>query len=77
MSIKKAELPKSRAAWGQYSADVRAFIESGWNCAEVDVEGRDPSRAQAGIVTMLKRKGIDGIKVIRRKGRVYLVRRDA
>lgn len=77
MSITKAELPKSRAAWGQYIADVRAFIESGWDCAEVDTEGRDPNVAQAGIVTMLKRKGIDGIKVISRKGRVYLVRRGA
>ncbi len=77
MSIKKAELPNSRAAWGQYSADVRAFIESGWECAEVDIGGRDPGRAQAGIIMMLKRKGIDGIKVIRRNGRVYLVRRDA
>lgn len=62
--IRKAELPRTGAA-----DDVREFIASGWECAEV------VDRTQGALWNAINRNPeFAGVRVTVRNGKVYLVR---
>ena len=74
MSIKRADRPE--VGWGETLADIREFAASDWDCAEVELHGRD-----SGHVYRLYRQTCSrhrdeatGISVSVRKGHVYLVK---
>lgn len=72
MSIRKAERPKTLS--GTYVDDIRDFIESGWDCAEVDVGDGKPMNAYQAIRRDLDRHHeFSAVRVKKRGDKVYLV----
>lgn len=72
MSIRKAERPKT--LYGTYVDDIRDFIESGWDCAEVDVSGTSATNACQAIRRNLERHAeFSSVRVRKHGERVLLV----
>lgn len=77
MSIKQAEMPKHGGRYGCNVGDVRDFIDSGWDCAEVDLGGRRVDSVYVGMYKAIARLNATGIRVARANGSVYLMREDS
>lgn len=75
MGIKKAEVPNVDYGHANRNLkDIQEFIESGWDSAEVDLDGRKPNNVDVALRVAMRRNGIEGIKVMKRGEHVYLKR---
>lgn len=75
MGIKKAEVPSiDYKHVNRNLKDIQEFIDSGWDSAEVDLDGRKANNVDVAMRIAMKRNGIDGVKVMKRGGRVFLKR---
>jgi len=75
MAIKKAEVPNvDYKHVNRNLKDIQEFIESGWDSAEVDLDGRKANNVDVAMRIAMKRNGIEGIKVMKRGARVFLKR---
>lgn len=75
MGIKKAEIPNIERASGNLK-DIQEFIDSGWDGAEVELDGRKAKAVYVSLRSAIMRRGIEGVKVMMRGGRVFLKRTD-
>lgn len=73
MGIKKAEVQSIERASVNLK-DIKEFIESGWDSAEVDLNGRKASTANTSLRATIRRNNIEGVKVMKRGEHVYLKR---
>ena len=77
MGIKKAEVPNANYKRPNRNLkDIQEFIESGWDSAEVDLDGRKANNVDVAMRVAMRRNGIEGIKVMKRGEHVYLKRVD-
>ena len=60
---------------GKFAKDVEQFNETGADCAEVLPDGSTTNSAYTSLYACIKRRGYN-IRVVRRGGRVFLVRND-
>lgn len=77
MGIKKAKVPN--VDYGHTNRnlnDIREFIESGWDSAEVDLDGRKAVNVDVSLRVAMRRNGIEGVKVMKRGEHVFLKRVD-
>lgn len=75
MGIKKAEVPNvDYKHINRNLKDIREFIESGWDSAEVDLDGRKVNSVDVAMRLAMRRNGIEGVKVMKRGERVFLKR---
>ena len=75
MGIKKAEVPNvDYKHTNRNLKDIQEFIESGWDSAEVDLDGRKANNVGISMRAAIRRNGIEGVKVMKRGGRVFLKR---
>lgn len=75
MGIKKAEVPNVDYRHANRNLkDIQEFIESGWDSAEVDLDGRKAVNVDVAMRVAMRRNGIKGVKVMKRGERVYLKR---
>lgn len=75
MGIKRAEVPTIvRERNNRNLRDIQEFIESGWESAEVDLDGRTASVANNALRTAVRRNNIEGVKVMKRGEHVFLKR---
>lgn len=75
MAIKKAEVPNvDYKHTNRNLNDIQEFIESGWDSAEVDLDGRKANNVDVALRIAMRRNGIEGIKVMKRGARVFLKR---
>ena len=75
MAIKKAEVPNvDYKHTNRNLKDIQEFIESGWDSAEVDLDGRKANNVDVALRIAMRRNGIEGIKVMKRGARVFLKR---
>lgn len=75
MGIKKSEVPNvDYKHTNRNLNDILEFIESGWDSAEVDLDGRKANNVDVAMRIAMKRKGIDGVKVMKRGEHVFLKR---
>jgi hypothetical protein len=75
MAIKKAEVPSvDYKHTNRNLNDIQEFIESGWDSAEVDLDGRKANNVDVALRIAAKRNGIEGIKVMKRGEHVFLKR---
>lgn len=75
MGIKKAEVPNVDYGHANRNLkDIQEFIESGWDSAEVDLDGRKAVNVDVAMRVAMRRNGIEGVKVMKRGERVYLKR---
>lgn len=75
MGIKKAEVPDvDYKHVNRNLKDIQEFIESGWDSAEVDLDGRKANNVGISMRAAIRRNGIEGVKVMKRGGRVFLKR---
>lgn len=75
MGIKKAEAPNvDYRHTNRNLKDIREFIESGWESAEVDLDGRKANNVDISMRVAMRRNGIEGVKVMKRGEHVYLKR---
>lgn len=74
--IKVNDIPKkNNKKTGVYADEIRAFIESGMEAAEVNIENME----EVNKIYMRYKVNADrigGVNVIRRKSKVYLIRID-
>lgn len=77
MGIKKAEVPNVDYRHANRNLkDIQEFIESGWDSAEVDLDGRKAVNVDVAMRVAMRRNGIEGVKVMKRGEHVYLKRVD-
>ena len=77
MSIKKAEVPNVDYGHDKRNLnDIKEFIESGWDSAEVDLDGRKANNVDVAMRIAMRRNGIEGVKVMKRGEHVFLKRVD-
>jgi hypothetical protein len=75
MGIKKAEVPNVDYKHANRNLkDIQEFIDSGWDSAEVDLDGRKANNVGISMRAAIRRNGIEGVKVMKRGGRVFLKR---
>lgn len=75
MGIKKANVPNIDYGHANRNIkDIQEFIESGWDSAEVDLDGRKPNNVDVALRVAMRRNGIEGIKVMKRGEHVFLKR---
>ena len=75
MSIKKAEVPNvDYKHTNRNLKDIQEFIDSGWDSAEVDLDGRKAVNVDVALRIAMKRNGIEGVKVMKRGEHVFLKR---
>lgn len=75
MGIKKAEVPNVDYKHDDRNIrDIREFIDSGWDSAEVDLDGRKATNVDVALRIAMRRNGIEGVKVMKRGEHVYLKR---
>lgn len=74
MAIKKAEIPIDGNYHGRSTDDLNDFIKSGWDSAEVELDGRTTSNVRNALKMAIVRRGITDVKAITRRGKVYLVK---
>lgn len=75
MGIKKAEVPNVDYGHANRNlSDIQEFIESGWDSAEVDLDGRKASNVDVAMRVAMRRNGIEGVRVMKRGEHVYLKR---
>lgn len=75
MGIKKAEVPNvDYNHTNRNLKDIQEFIESGWDSAEVDLDGRKAVSVDVAMRVVIRRNGIEGVKVMKRGERVFLKR---
>jgi len=75
MGIKKAEVPNVDYKHANRNLnDIREFIESGWDSAEVDLDGRKAVNVDVSLRVAMRRNGIEGVRVMKRGEHVYLKR---
>lgn len=73
MGIKKAEVPDVDYKHANRNLkDIQEFIDSGWDSAEVDLDGRKANNVGISMRAAIRRNGIEGVKVMKRGERVYL-----
>lgn len=73
MGIRKVDRPTVNNKWGRNINDVCEFIKSGWDCAEVELDGRDARKVAVALNGAIKQHDISGVSVRQRKGHIYLV----
>jgi len=73
VSIRKAEMP-TRQKRHSNLADIRKFVDSGWDCAEVNLDGRKPTTVYKSFRDCVRMRGITGVYVLKRGEHVYLIR---
>lgn len=73
MSIRKAERPAVRD-YGRNIRDLVEFACAEWECAEVELDGRDPMNVYRALRDAINRKGIEGIRAVKSGEHVFLVR---
>lgn len=71
MSIRKCEEPVSERH--DNLANIYAFIASGWEYAEVELDGRTANAVYHAMLNAIRRKGITDVRVTKRGEHVYLV----
>lgn len=75
MGIKKAEIPNvDYKHVNRNLKDIQEFIESGWDSAEVDLDGRKANNVGISMRAAIRRNGIEGVKVMKRGEHVFLKR---
>lgn len=75
MGIMKAEIPNvDYKHINRNLKDIQEFIESGWDSAEVDLDGRKAVNVDVSLRIAMRRNGIEGVKVMKRGERVFLKR---
>lgn len=75
MGIKKAEVPNvDYNHTNRNLKDIQEFIESGWDSAEIDLDGRKAINVDISMRTTIRRSGIEGVKVMKRGEHVFLKR---
>lgn len=75
MGIKKAEIPNvDYKHVNRNLKDIQEFIESGWDSAEVDLDGRKANNVGISMRAAIRRNGIEGVKVMERGEHVFLKR---
>ena len=75
MGIKKAKVPNvDYKHTNRNLSDIQEFIESGWDSAEVDLDGRKAVNVDVSMRVAMRRNGIEGVKVMKRGEHVYLKR---
>lgn len=75
MGIKKAEVPSiDYRHTNRNLNDIQEFIESGWDSAEVDLDGRKANNVGISMRAAIRRNGIEGVKVMKRGEHVFLKR---
>lgn len=75
MGIKKAEVPNVDYGHANRNlSDIQEFIESGWDSAEVDLDGRKAVNVDVAMRVAMRRNGIEGVRVMKRGEHVYLKR---
>ena len=75
MGIKKAEVPNVDYGHANRNlSDIQEFIESGWDSAEVDLDGRKANNVDVAMRIAMRRNGIEGVKVMKRGEHVFLKR---
>lgn len=75
MGIKKAEIPNvDYKHVNRNLKDIQEFIESGWDSAEVDLDGRKANNVGISMRAAISRNGIEGVKVMKRGEHVFLKR---
>ena len=75
MGIKKAEVPNVDYGHANRNlSDIQEFIESGWDSAEVDLDGRKAVNVDVSMRVAMRRNGIEGVRVMKRGEHVYLKR---
>lgn len=65
----------NHATKGKFAKDVEQFNECGADCAEVLPDGSTTNSMYSSLSANIKRRGYN-IRVVRRDGRVFLVRND-
>lgn len=71
MSISKSEGPIKRKH--DNLANIYAFIASGWEYAEVELDGRTANAVYHAMLNAIRRKGITDVRAVKRDEHVYLV----
>ncbi len=75
MGIKKAVVPNvDYKHVNRNLKDIQEFIESGWDSAEVDLDGRKAVNVDVAMRIAMRHNGIEGVKVMKRGERVFLKR---
>jgi len=75
MGIKKAEVPNVDYKHANRNLkDIQEFIESGWDSAEVDLDGRKANNVGISMRAAIRRNGVEGVKVMKRGEHVFLKR---
>lgn len=76
MSIKKVDRPTLRKKIRDRHNvnDVQRFVESGWDCAEVGLDGRKLESTRSGLYYAIRRLGVRNVRIVRDGERLYLVR---
>jgi len=75
MGIKKAEVPNvDYRHVNRNLKDIQEFIDSGWDSAEVDLDGRKANNVDVAMRIAMKRNGVEGVKVMKRGEHVFLKR---
>lgn len=75
MGIKKAEVPNVDYRHANRNLkDIQEFIESGWDSAEVDLDGRKAVNVDIALRVAMRRNSIEGITVMKRGEHVFLKR---
>lgn len=75
MGIKKAEIPDvDYKHVNRNLKDIQEFIESGWDSAEVDLDGRKANNVDVAMRIAMRRNSIEGVKVMKRGEHVFLKR---
>lgn len=75
MGIKKAEIPDvDYKHVNRNLKDIQEFIESGWDSAEVDLDGRKANNVDVAMRIAMRRNDIEGVKVMKRGEHVFLKR---
>lgn len=75
MGIKKSEVPNvDYKHTNRNLKDIQEFIHSGWDSAEVDLDGRKANNVDVSLRIAMKRNGIEGVKVMKRGEHVFLKR---
>lgn len=76
MSIKKVDRPtlRKKVRDRHNINDVKMFLDSGWDCAEVGLDGRKFESTRSGLYYAVRKLGAENVRIVRDGERLYLVR---
>lgn len=76
MAIRQVEVARKAVIRGRNMRDLDAFVESGFELAEVELGGRIPRNAYISMHNTIKRhEQYSNVRALLRDGRIYLERK--